>query len=166
MQRGVLTLPTTKAGGVQYIRLNEEARRSCRASFRGTSRCGCFQARTRPPMQHYLPTVNELGLTGVTWHTLRHTFVSRAAMAGVTEGTIASMLRHRGTAALRASEPPISARGGRKSSAFGKAEAKEPMKSERKQQPELMEAPEKAEAFTPIPTVPGNRKSCEVIEEL
>jgi Phage integrase family len=42
----------------------------------------------------YLPKVNELGLEGVTWHTLRHTFASRLAMAGVSPVTIAALLRH------------------------------------------------------------------------
>ena len=31
---------------------------------------------------------------GVGWHTLRHTFASRLAMSGQTEGTIAILLRH------------------------------------------------------------------------
>ena len=31
---------------------------------------------------------------GVGWHTLRHTFASRLAMSGQTEGTIATLLRH------------------------------------------------------------------------
>ena len=30
----------------------------------------------------------------VGWHTLRHTFASRLAMSGQTEGTIATLLRH------------------------------------------------------------------------
>ena len=36
-------------------------------------------------------------LTGVTWHTLRHTFASRLAMNGKAPGTIAALLRHSGT---------------------------------------------------------------------
>ena len=35
-----------------------------------------------------------LKLDGVGWHTLRHTFASRLAMSGQTEGTIATLLRH------------------------------------------------------------------------
>lgn len=78
----------------------------------------------------------------------------------------ASAQRDGSGATLRDLSPSYLQEAAEKVSAFGKAEVKEPTKSERKQQPELMEAPEKAEAFTPIPTLPGNRKSCEVIEEL
>ena len=49
----------------------------------------------------FLPTVKESGLEGVSWHALRHTFASRLAMSGATEGTIASLLRHSGTDLVR-----------------------------------------------------------------
>lgn len=49
----------------------------------------------------YLPKAKEKGLEGVTWHTLRHTFASRLAMSGATEGTIAALLRHSSTALVR-----------------------------------------------------------------
>ena len=37
----------------------------------------------------------------MTWHTLRHTFASRLAMSGATEGTIAALLRHSGTTLVK-----------------------------------------------------------------
>ena len=49
----------------------------------------------------YLPKAKEKELEGVTWHTLRHTFASRLAMSGATEGTIAALLRHSSTALVR-----------------------------------------------------------------
>ena len=49
----------------------------------------------------YLPKVKEIGLDGVSWHSLRHTFASRLAMSGSTEGTIATLLRHSGTVLVR-----------------------------------------------------------------
>jgi Site-specific recombinase XerD len=49
----------------------------------------------------YLPKVLALGLQGVTWHTLRHTFASRLAMSGATEGTIAALLRHSSTTLVK-----------------------------------------------------------------
>lgn len=49
----------------------------------------------------YLPTVKPIGLEGVSWHSLRHTFASRLAMSGATEGTIAALLRHSGTVLVR-----------------------------------------------------------------
>ena len=51
--------------------------------------------------RYYLPTVTGLGLDGVTWHTLRHTYASRLAMSGATEGTIAALLRHSSTSLVR-----------------------------------------------------------------
>ena len=37
----------------------------------------------------------------VGWHTLRHTFASRLAMSGQTEGTIATLMRHSTTVLVR-----------------------------------------------------------------
>ena len=51
LERGVLTLPTTKAGRVQYVRLNEEAKRLIQGSSLATSRSGCFPAKTPIPMR-------------------------------------------------------------------------------------------------------------------
>ena len=42
-----------------------------------------------------------LRLEDVGWHTLRHTFASRLAMSGQTEGTIATLLRHSTNALVR-----------------------------------------------------------------
>ena len=44
--------------------------------------------------RYFYPAVVALKLDGVGWHTLRHTFTSRLAMSGQTEGTIATLLRH------------------------------------------------------------------------
>jgi hypothetical protein len=80
--------------------------------------------------RHYQPTVNELGLTGVIWHALRHTFASRLAMAGVTEGTIASLLRHSGTAMVCAPEPVVPARGSQESFYFRKGRGDDEVRGE------------------------------------
>jgi integrase len=106
IQRDVLTSPTTKAGGVQYVRLSEEAKTLLQSLIPGNKSVCVFPSQNPEThvaprnfyRRHYLPTVNELELTDVTRHTLRHTFASRFAIAGVTEGTIASMLRYSGTA--------------------------------------------------------------------
>jgi integrase len=105
LERGVLTLPTTKAGGVQYVRLNEEAKTLLQGFIPGNKSVWVFPSEN--PDTHadprnfyrrvYLPTVKAIGLEGVSWHSLRHTFASRLAMSGATEGTIASLLRHSGT---------------------------------------------------------------------
>jgi integrase len=109
LERGVLTLPTTKAGGVQYVRLNEEAKTLLQGFIPGNKSVWVFPSEN--PDTHadprnfyrrvYLPTVKAIGLEGVSWHSLRHTFASRLAMSGATEGTIASLLRHSGTVLVR-----------------------------------------------------------------
>ncbi len=87
MERAVLTLPTTKAGGVQYVRLNDEAKALLQGLIPGNKSVWVFPSEN-PASQadprnfyrrYYLPAVKQLGLTDVTWHTLRHTFASRLA---------------------------------------------------------------------------------------
>ena len=109
LERGVLTLPNTKAGGVQYVRLNEEAKRLIQGFIPGNKSVWVFPSEN--PDTHadprnfyrrvYLPTVKAIGLEGVSWHSLRHTFASRLAMSGSTEGTIATLLCHSGTILVR-----------------------------------------------------------------
>jgi len=121
--------------------------------------------------RYYLPAVKELGLTGVTWHTLRHTFASRLAMGGVTEGTIANLLRHSGTALVRRYahlSPSYLQEAVEKVSSFGKV-AKEPAKTSKtptKQEPESGEQQTggAAETVSAIPTGPGTGKSREAGE--
>jgi integrase len=132
MERGVLTLPATKSGGVQYVRLNAEAKAVLHSLIPGNKSVWVFPSANPKThadprnfyRRHYLPAVKELGLTGVTWHTLRHTFASRLAMAGVTERAIAELLRHSGTALVRRYahlSPSYLQEAVEKVSAFGKA---------------------------------------------
>jgi integrase len=117
--QGVLTLPETKAGNAQYVRLSREALAILETLKRGNTSVWVFpgyppKRRKRvgpPPDRHvdpfnfyhrvYLPAVKAANLDGVIWHTLRHTFASRLAMAGATENDIASCLRHSSTALVR-----------------------------------------------------------------
>jgi integrase len=130
LSRGLITLPATKSGGVQYVRLNQEGKAILRAlderpakaqavaEAQAIANKASTEERRSPwvfpsenPDTHmdprnfyrrvYLPKVKELGLEGVSWHTLRHTFASRLAMSGATEGTIAALLRHSGTSLVR-----------------------------------------------------------------
>jgi integrase len=139
LEHGVLTLPTTKAGGVQYVRLNEEAKGLLRG-FDSWQRSSWVFPSENPAThtdprnfyrRHYLPTMKKMGLTGATWHTLRHTFASRLAMMGTTEGTIASLLRHSGTSLVRRYahlSPSYLQEAVEKVSAFGKVTTPEPVK--------------------------------------
>lgn len=129
-ERGLITLPATKAGGVQYVKLNGEAKtilreldtRAAKAqavaeaeAIAGKQKTVAYRSPWVFPSENpdthvdprnfyrrvYLPKVKEVGMDGVTWHTLRHTFASRLAMSGATEGTIAALLRHSFTALVR-----------------------------------------------------------------
>jgi len=48
-----------------------------------------------------MPSVKRAGIAWCTWHELRHTFASRLAMSGKSEGTIASLLRHSTTTLVK-----------------------------------------------------------------
>jgi len=80
MLRGVLTLPATKSGGVQYVRLNEEAKALLQGLIPGNKSVWVFPSENPAThadprnfyRRHYLSALKELSLTGVTWHTLRH----------------------------------------------------------------------------------------------
>jgi len=42
----------------------------------------------------YEPALGQAGIQGATWHTLRHTFASRAVMAGVDIRTVQELMGH------------------------------------------------------------------------
>lgn len=113
-EQGLLTLPQTKTGEVQYAYLNEEAQtilRGLQISHMNQGGCGPWVFPSKNPARHldqrnfyarvFVSAVKAAGLEGVTWHTLRHTFASRLAMSGQTEGTIAALLRHSTTALVK-----------------------------------------------------------------
>jgi site-specific recombinase XerD len=109
LERGLLTLLNTKAGHVQYVHLNEEAKAILRG-FNSWQRSTWVFPSENPAtgldqrnfyMRIFVPAVQALNLEDVTWHTLRHTFASRLAMSGQGEGTIAALLRHSTTGLVR-----------------------------------------------------------------
>ena len=107
--RGLVTLPKTKAGEVQYVRLNDEARQIFQGLTIGNRSIWVFPSETQEthldPRNFYervwIPAVKRAGIEWVTWHDLRHTFASRLAMAGHNDGTIAALLRHSGTVLVK-----------------------------------------------------------------
>ena len=114
LDRGLITLPETKAGQVQYVRLNEEAKdllrtRQIQQMNRNVASPFVYPSETlASPLDQrnfyariFRPAVVSLHMEDVGWHTLRHTFASRLAMSGQTEGTIATLLRHSTTALVR-----------------------------------------------------------------
>lgn len=112
--QGVITLPHTKAGGVQYVHLNAEAQtilRTIQIQQMNQGVCTAWVFPSAVLTTHldrnnfcarvFIPAVKAANLEAVTWHTLRHTFASRLAMTKYSESTIASLLRHSTTALVK-----------------------------------------------------------------
>ena len=105
LDRGLITLPETKSGHVQYIHLMEEAKAVLSSLIPGNTSVWVFPSEN--PETHldpdnfygrvYMTALKDAKLEGVTLHTLRHTFASRLAMNGQGPSTIAALLRHSGT---------------------------------------------------------------------
>jgi integrase len=109
LEKGLLTLLVTKAGGVQHVHLNEEATTILRG-FDSWQRSKWVFPSENPatPLDArnfynriWGPAVIAVGIEWATWHDLRHTFASRLAMTGHNEGTIAALLRHSTTALVK-----------------------------------------------------------------
>jgi integrase len=105
LDRGLITLPHTKSGTIQYVHLIEEATQILRTLIPGNTSVWVFpsenpETRMDPDNFYcrvYMTALKDTRLDGVTWHTLRHTFASRLAMNGQAPSTIAALLRHSGT---------------------------------------------------------------------
>ncbi len=109
LERGLLTIPHTKAGGTRYVHLNAEGVTILRNITSWMVSQWVFPSKNSgshvDPRHFYarvfLPTMKRVGVETVTWHTLRHTFASRLAMAGATEQEIADCMGHSTTALVR-----------------------------------------------------------------
>lgn len=109
LERSLITLPQTKAGGVQYVHLNEEAKATLRSLDSWQRSVWVFPSENpAKPIDGrnfygrvWMPAVEKAKIEWATWHDLRHTFASRLAMNGATEGTIAALLRHSSTVLVR-----------------------------------------------------------------
>jgi len=108
LEKGLLSLPLTKSGDVQYIPLNEEAKAILRSLDSWQRSRWVFPSKNpaRPIdpcnfMRIYRAAVVASKIQWVTWHDLRHTFASRLAMQDATQGTIAALLRHSTTTLVR-----------------------------------------------------------------
>jgi integrase len=108
LERGFLTLPMTKAGEVQYVPLNKEAKEILRGLDSWQRSRWVFPSKNpaspinpRHLMWLYRASVIAAGIEWVSWHALRHTFASRLAMQGVPLTTIAALLRHSTTSLVK-----------------------------------------------------------------
>ncbi len=101
LERGVLTLPATKAGQVQYVPLNQETRTLLRNVHSWQHSKWVFPSKNPAThinpsnfMKKYRRAVDKSGIEWATWHDLRRTFGSRLGMMGKSDTTIATLLRH------------------------------------------------------------------------
>lgn len=109
LERGLVTLGTTKSGETQYVHLSTEATAILR-SFDSWQRSKWVFPSENPAApvntanfyhRVWIPAVKRAGIEWARWHDLRHTFASRAAMKGQNETTIAALLRHSGTGLVK-----------------------------------------------------------------
>ncbi|MGO8720178.1 MAG: tyrosine-type recombinase/integrase [Acidobacteriaceae bacterium] len=108
LDRKMIHLPRTKNGRERYIPLNStalDAFKRIRARVpadtvpvfltkRKEKATGC-KARIKTPRTWFEDVVEESKLTGITWHTCRHTFISRLVMAGVDLRTVMELAGHK-----------------------------------------------------------------------
>ena len=111
LQRKMIHLPRTKNGRDRHIPLNStalDAFRRIRArvpadtvpvflTMRKEKATG-RKARIKSPRTWFEDVVEATGLSDVTWHTLRHTFISRLVMAGVDLRTVMDLAGHKSMA--------------------------------------------------------------------
>ena len=106
--------PGTKAGKIQYARLNDEAKdilrtRQIQQMNRNVASPFVYPSESlATPIDQrnfyariFRPAAVALKMEDVGWHCLRHMFASRLAMSGQTGGTIATLLRHSTTTLVR-----------------------------------------------------------------
>jgi integrase len=106
---GILTLPDTKAGHMQYQDLSEEAVAILRSFDSWQSSKWVFPSENQAApidvrnFYHrvWIPAVRRAGIEWATWHALRHTGASRLAEKGANESAIADFLRHSGLGLVR-----------------------------------------------------------------
>lgn len=99
-ERRTIALHVTKNGNPRYLPLNDDALSALRALE--TQRNGQEWVhlnwrgdKTASPRFWFEQAVENLKLSDVVWHSLRHTFASRLAMAGESLRTLQELLGHR-----------------------------------------------------------------------
>ncbi len=104
LEVGLLTLPLPKGGKTRYVPLSEQAKTILRSFDSFLRSAWVFPGMTddAQPMDSraflrraFEPGLRKAGITGVCWHTLRHTAASRRIMAGVDLVSVKEILGHR-----------------------------------------------------------------------
>ena len=103
IERGILTIPLSKSGRTRHVVLSEAALTILRglSSWMHSPYLFPSSLHASQPMQGrhfvvkvYEPALQSANIEGATWHTLRHTFASRAVMAGVDIRTVQELMGH------------------------------------------------------------------------
>ena len=102
---GIIRLPETKHGDGRFVRLNSRARTVLRMLhesrvddglvFAGNRVPRWFTDQVRKGRRTLVGACGRAGITGITWHTLRHTYISRLVMAGVDLRTVMELAGHK-----------------------------------------------------------------------
>jgi integrase len=98
--RRMITLQTTKNGRPRYIPLNDFALSALRTAKNQSGDqpwifLNRYGERHVGPRTWFEKATEGTKLIGVTWHTLRHTFASRLAMAGLDLRTLQELMGHK-----------------------------------------------------------------------
>jgi len=101
LERGILTVPLSKSGRTRHVLLSDAAVSIVRSLSSSLHSQYLFPSPLTPaqPIQGrnfvvkaYMPVLERAGIQGATWHTLRHTFASRAVMGGVDIRTVQELM--------------------------------------------------------------------------
>jgi integrase len=102
-EQGILTIPLSKSGKTRHVILTDAALDIVKGLTSWMHSPFSFPSplTSAQPMQGrnfvvkiYEPALKRGKIEGVTWHTLRHTFASRAVMAGVDIRTVQELMGH------------------------------------------------------------------------
>jgi len=89
----ILTVPRDKGGRTSHVRLNDAALSALLKLRKRTLKTGYVCGGSAGATDWFEDCLGSAKITGFTWHCLRHTFASRATMAGADPRTVAELLR-------------------------------------------------------------------------
>ena len=88
-----LTVPRDKGGRTSHVRLNDAALSALITLRERTLESSYVSGGSAGATDWFEDCLRAAGIVGFTWHCLRHTFASRATMAGADPRTVAELLR-------------------------------------------------------------------------
>ena len=116
LEKGCIYLSMTRNGSDRFVTLNTAAVEVLKGLKKRHEELGLppdsilFHSKRdeliKNPRQWFATALDQAKIEGVTWHTLRHTFASRLAMAGVDLKTVQEPIGHK-TIAMTARYAPL-----------------------------------------------------------